>query len=305
MDPVLRRSTTIRVSLIVIPFLAIIVAARMLSPLIRDARIRSDLASVDDFIREDLAGVTVYRAAAVDPETARGLGVALAAFASELVEEWGEFFLLRPVPPPVVLEVFASSEQLATFHSEQYRETFHNLGGFYDSRSRLVAVPAPVFALESLRTLFHEGTHLVFDLSHSGSVGRFPIWLNEGLATYFEVTDLGGGGVLELGGVDRSAMRMLAEALDSGRIRSADQVLRSGPAEFRGERNGDYYSAAHGLVAYLMEGEGGALRRGFGSYYRELRSGRAVNPGLIYWKVDSDAESFDRGWRRFVSESVR
>ena len=220
------------------------------------------------------------------------------------MEEWGRDFGLGRSSGGLVLQVFESVQQLDIYHQSRFREEFHNLGGFYDAAGRLVAIPVPMDPIAPLATLFHEGTHLVFDLASSGGIGRYPIWVNEGLATFFEGSRSAPDGSIRLGGKDMRAFALAKAALDSGRIASFDAMVQSGPAQFRGERNADYYAAAHTLAAYLLLGEEGRFRTGFGRYVRELKTGGRSSPGLIYFKLDENRDALDEGWRRFISRSL-
>jgi len=301
----LSRRTKLRLALLLaVPFLAIVLLAHFLAPRVRDWKLRSDLAALgDSFSRIDVGDVQVYHDAGVPVEVARALGETLASFSRRLVGEYGEPFLLRPVPAPMVLELFASNRQLAQFHQRRFGEEFHNLGGFYEPRSRVVALP--VEKLESaLRTTLHEGTHLVFDLASSGGLGSYPIWLNEGIATFFEASRVDPSGEVRLGGRDPVAFARVAAAIDRGEI-SLDRLLASGPAEFRGPQNGLLYAAAHTFVAFLLLGEEGRYAPRFARYFRELRGGVRSSPRLIYFHLDETESDLEEGWRRFIRRSSR
>ena len=294
-----RKVTWIRWTLIATPFVIVIAAAYFLSPALRERRLQVDLGRVSDtFTRLDVGAVQTYHPDSVPAEHARFLATALETFCDALVGEWGDFFRLRRVPAPMILQVFESTAQLEEFHRNRFRDEFHNLGGFYDAGSRLIALPAGP-GIEAVRTVFHEGTHLVFDLSHSKSIGRLPIWVNEGLATYFEESQSGPDG-FSLGGLNVPMARVVSDALERGLIRGSEQIVEAGPREFQGTDNALYYAAAHTLVAYLLQGEEGAYRNAFGSYYRELLGGGRRTRGLVYFKVGKQPEEMDEGWRRFI-----
>lgn len=302
--PLSRKVSVIRWSLIVAPFVVVIAAAYFLSPALRDRQLRSELARVGaEFTRLDAGAVTAYYPAAVEPEVVRALASSLETFCAALVSEWGDFFRLKPVPAPLVLEVFESGAQLEQFHSKRYREKFHNLGGFYDARSRLIALPIGP-ASTTLNTVFHEGTHLVFDLSSSKSIGRFPIWLNEGLATYFAESGPMDGR-FQLGGLNVGMAQLVAVAQERGLLTSTEQIIEAGTAEFQGVDNGLYYAAAHTLAAFLLQGEEGVYRDSFGSYFRELLGGGRPSRRLIYFKLGKQPEEIDEGWRRYIERAIR
>lgn len=312
-----RRSTILLGAILIAPFALIILGAHFLSPILRDNKLRSELARVGEaFERLDVGDVRVYYDASIDGEVARRSGRVLDGFCDAFVAEWGGLFSLRRVEAPITLEIFASNAQLESFHKRRFRGEFHNLGGFYDTQLRLIAVPVGPFGLPDLSTILHEGTHLVFDASTAKGIGRYPIWVNEGLATYFEVTPLdanpgsaaargdedrlASSGRPEYGGYQLAFFDLTVDALESGRLRGIDALVQAGPPEFSGPDNAVYYAAAHTFVAYLLEGDDGAYRRAFGRYFDDLRSGRKADPGLIYYRLDSSPESIEEGWRRFL-----
>ncbi len=315
--PLSRRTNLILAAIVLGPFAVLILAAHFLSPALRDNKLRSELARVgESFERLDVDDVRVYYDASIDPPVAGDAGRALGAFCETLVEQWGDLFSLRRVEAPIILEIFASNAQLESFHKRRFREEFHNLGGFYDTRSRLIAVPIGPFGAPDVSTILHEGTHLVFDLSTAKGIGRYPIWVNEGLATYFEVTPLGGnrrnpgvredgarlasGDGLGSGGVQLAFFDLTFDALASGRLGGLDALVKAGPTEFSGPDNAIYYAAAHTFVAYILLGDDGAYRRAFGRFFDDLRGGGKPDPGLIYYRLGSSPESVEEGWRRFL-----
>lgn len=104
---------------------------------------------------------------------------------------------------------------------------------------------------ETFRTLRHEVTHA---LLHE-FVGAPPLWLNEGLAEYFEGLQTAGSG----GRVAGNAW--YAELLDlagEGRIALALETLGAGPEAFRNPRLAElYYAQSWALVDVLMASDSG------------------------------------------------
>ncbi len=59
------------------------------------------------------------------------------------------------------------------------------------------------------------------------------------------------------------------------------------------------YSQMAGLAAYLIEGEGGAMREPLVAHLRALYEGKA-RPGDLFERLGKPTEELDAGYRRFL-----
>lgn len=104
---------------------------------------------------------------------------------------------------------------------------------------------------ETFRTLRHEVTHA---LLHE-FVGAPPLWLNEGLAEYFEGLQTAGSGGRVAGNAWYAELLALA---GEGRLALALETLGAGPEAFRNPRLAElYYAQSWALVDVLMASDNG------------------------------------------------
>ncbi len=180
----------------------------------------------------------------------------------------------------LTLDLWESQEELARYYRNTRREDFSNNGGYYDPGSRTIAIVVPPLADSAYRyasvrrSAFHEATHLAFDVFTSGRGARYPRWLSEGLAVYFEGTTVEDGRA-EIGGRSRLTSQLLLRAararlgLELGDSEKKEAELpdlthlMAAEGEFRSENNDLYYAQSMLLTHYLMEEAGGEVRSAF------------------------------------------
>jgi len=173
----------------------------------------------------------------------------------------------------LTIDLWESQEELARYYQSIHRDDFSNNGGYYDPSSRTIALVAGADYDSLRRAVFHEATHLIFDLFASGRGGRFPRWLGEGLAVYFEGAVVEGGEV-RVGGREALTPELVALArlarhghgLGEGpgpELPDLDDLLASEPQNFRSETNVLYYAQSAFLVHFLLEEAGPDVRQAF------------------------------------------
>jgi len=296
-----RRRTIGTVLVFVVPFLALFAVAHFLLPRARDWTARRPLGSAGrDLVRDEVGSVVLYAFPSADPAAMRGMAERLEGFCRSLVATWGEFFHLRTVPPPITLQVFAGRDDLVTVHAGRFHEDFANLGGFYDPGERLVALAWTGDPEGFEEALFHEATHLVFDVSRVGLAPLSP-WLSEGLATYFAVSRVGPAGSGRIGGADPRLFAIAARAEREGTLPALRDLLEAGADRFAGEGNRVLYAAAHVTVAFLLDADGGKYREAFRRTYAAWRRIGSADPRLLYWNLLEDAATVEASWRRFLT----
>lgn len=126
--------------------------------------------------------------------------------------------------------------------------------------ARIMASPA---AAGLVATLVHEATHqLAFNCGMHRRLAPVPLWVSEGIATYFETPDLASsGGWRGIGPPNRPRLDHFLAHHRSGDIAAiiaSDERFRAADAPL------DAYAAAWALTRYLME----AKKREFVQYLR-------------------------------------
>jgi hypothetical protein len=142
-----------------------------------------------------------------------------------------------------------------------------SIGGFYSARDRRLVVQRAPRAELTRAMLRHEAVHAI---AHE-AIGPLPMWLNEGLAEYFERLDPRAGGA-RVGAAGEWLLLLDAMALDE-RLALFDRALAAEHDGFHGPEHEAMYAAAWALVSYLM---GDAERR---AQLRRLLEAQRRTPG--------------------------
>jgi tetratricopeptide (TPR) repeat protein len=134
-----------------------------------------------------------------------------------------------------------------------------------DKHYIVVNLDAPPEARQ--RVVYHEYSHLVVRLS----LGNLPLWLNEGLATFYEMTRVRADRV-EIGHIDPVRLRYLRSAHP---MSIADLfAIEGGSREYQDRgRVQLFYAESSVLTHYLFLGDGGRHREGLLRYLRLLADG--------------------------------
>jgi len=234
---------------------------------------------------------------------AQRLAADFEGFTTALYRTYGEPLDLHPVEDRITIRVFATHADLVKFAGRHMKQDLSHAGGFYDPASWSIALTLRP-PRELLPVLYHEATHLIMDRSARAGSPAWSLWLAEGMAVYFEHSGVVGGRP-RLGGADRrKAAAVWALARQRRHIPLA-QLVRGGPALFRGKLASLAYTEAGLLVAYLLEGAAGTLRQPFFRYVDLERRPGPCPPQALEASLGVSLDTLETDWLNFLKGAAR
>ncbi|MHC4471774.1 MAG: hypothetical protein ACYS99_12510 [Planctomycetota bacterium] len=207
-------------------------------------------------------------------------GEILQHFTDEMLARYGDALGLRPAESRYEVYVFDDHADLAEYSRDELGSDMEYNGGFYLRSLRALGVVGRRSPIELVRPLFHEATHMMLDTWTRGSGHEWSRWFEEGVATYFEESSVEDGR-LRLGGYDERAARRVVGAIENGRWIPVSALIGAPGSAYESEDNWLYYRESALLVHWLLEGEGGAQRERFFSYFEEERAPGPVGPSAF------------------------
>lgn len=120
----------------------------------------------------------------------------------------------------------------------------------------------------TLDVLFHEGTHLMVQLTRPGFF--FPIWVNEGLAEYYGSSIVDANGRIVTGIVQEGRLAALRSAVAEGKYIPLESLLLTPQRGF----GSLHYAEAWCFVHYLIEHD--KYSSGFKSFFYALVTGTGI-----------------------------
>ncbi len=169
------------------------------------------------------------------------------------------------------------------------------VGGFYDGK-KIVAYLGKQGGLQgTLSTLFHEGTHQFQGLVLGRNMWKAKIWLIEGLAVFFEATDVQGKRV-STGAIPKDRLAHVKRAITSGGHVKLRDLIRMEQAQF----GALHYAHAWSLIYFLVNGTQGGKKR-FVEYWERTKVGVDDPVGLFEELFDRPMEEIEAAWKAYVT----
>lgn len=177
-------------------------------------------------------------------------------------------------------------------------------GGVFIASKNLLATYVQGRPRWSVReVLRHEGQHQFF---HAFIGGDRPIWINEGLATYFESSMLAGDKMV-MGGVSLIHLLRLKLAVKAGKLPSLEDVMTVSHRGWHDNmRQGNLmgqlqYPAVWSLVHYLRHGAGAGGRKALDRYLRELNRRNDPERAIVRaFGKGRDLQKLEQGWHEYI-----
>ena len=155
--------------------------------------------------------------------------------------------------------------------------------------------------------LQHEGLH---QFAHNYLGSHVPLWLNEGLAEYFEQAQIIQGkvkqGIAEPGRIER-----LKAAIEAEEIFQFDELLNISGDEWRANmvsgspRGSLQYIQSWSIVYFLIHADKGKYRRAFQKYLNQLSNGRTHKSAFQTAFGATDTRRFHARWQHFAREQLK
>lgn len=179
-------------------------------------------------------------------------------------------------------------------------EGLGNSAGLYDSgRQRIVARnDGPLD--RTLRVLRHEGCHQFINQYINP---RMPIWIDEGLAVFFEEADLCGNS-LQFGAVPTARVELLRKALADDNLHSMQEILGMDNEQWIAALRSDVqrsrllYCEVWSIVHLLVLADDGKYRPALDRYLALLA--RKADPAEARRAAFGDVAAFNEKWRQYI-----
>ncbi len=164
-----------------------------------------------------------------------------------------------------------------------------------DGRDTIAVFKRRTDEFHTLSTLYHEATHQFITMVMG--VSRLPpLWLNEGLAVYFE-TSVIRDGKLQVGIIPRNRLMLLQKHLRAGTHVPLADLIRRG----RGNYDSLCYSQGWSLVYFFLHARNGAYRTRFDRYFKMLKEGQDADESFRAC-FTTDMDQFEGAWKQFFLE---
>ena len=199
-------------------------------------------------------------------------------------------------PVPTVVMVFATDRSMTPV-KPLFRGNPIEIGGYFQSGEDVnyIAVNAEILDLAVL-TIFHEYAHFLV----TNSQGRVPVWVGEGLAELYEVTQqLDGGKSVVIGRAPAHHIALLQRSTLMP-IKELVAVERSASVYNEGNRRSVLYAQSWALVHYLTLGNQARAPQ-FRAYLSALRAGTPDQEAFAA-AFGKDAGGLDRELFEYVRQ---
>jgi len=196
--------------------------------------------------------------------------------------------------PPIVVMAFPDSASMEPFRPVRDGKPA-SLTAFFHRSSDENLIVLPLTEEVSLQAILHEYTHLL--LRHNDSY--WPLWLKEGMAEIYGTLQIIGGRTVRIGRPLPEHLSLLAKDPMLS-VHDLFAVTHSSPEYNERERQGIFYAQSWLLAHYLMIGDQGAHRPGFGQLSVLLRQGQSPEqaftnalkvPGVV---IEKELRSYSR-----------
>lgn len=209
-------------------------------------------------------------------------------------------------PERMALYLFKTQRDYIDF-LRQFRIDGTNSGGIFVVQPKLLAVATWVQGKsrsETFRTLQHEGFH---QFAHRYIGPTLPIWINEGLAVYFESGILVGK-TFRLGLADVRRVLAIQNAIEHNRVIRFDRLLNMTADQWQQGLLGDVeraqflYDQSWSIVHFLIHAEDGKYRRAFETMLHLIADGQRVHRAFTTAFNSSDTRLFAAKWKQFARQ---
>ena len=160
---------------------------------------------------------------------------------------------------------------------------------------KLMAVVGEKAATPDWKVVQHEGFHQFVAAVIGGDI---PVWVNEGLAEYFEEAVFTGDG-LESGLIPQARLERVRRLINSGDARSIPTMMEITRKSWNDEMTRANYDRAWSMVHFLGHADGGAYEKRFNGFLRDVS-----RKGLTWQQAwarnfEPRTDGFDRAWRDY------
>lgn len=213
------------------------------------------------------------------------------ALEQQFQEMFTRFRLGKPPKEQLAVLIFAERAEFMKYRADHgMRDSEHTVGHFDPTRKEIVLFwsddPEDV-----LSTLYHEVTHYVTSLF--APRGNMPLWVDEGLAVYFETAQFKNG-KLTTGQVPYGRLLQLQEAVKKREHHSLAQLMKMVDYD-----RYDLLAYAQGwsVVYYFAKNN---LAHGFGLYLEEIKNGRDHVQAFKKAFNGATPEQLEQAWKTWV-----
>ncbi|MFN3168479.1 MAG: DUF1570 domain-containing protein [Phycisphaeraceae bacterium] len=266
-------------------------------------------AQTEDVIRiEPTPKLTVYRSKhyRVHTPLSRDEVLPYARHMDALFKQYdARFGTLVPAPvEPMSLYLFETQQQYDRFLQEHDIDATHSGGMFFVTHKlRGLATWAEAGnRRKTFEVLQHEGFHQ-FAWHTFGP--DLPVWVNEGLAQYFESAVLRDG-KLSLGMIRRPRIEKVRTAIREGDALPIEQLMAVSGKQWAQrlrddpEHAGLSYAQSWSLVFYLIHGDGGKHKQPFTEYLKRLSQGDSHGDAQLMAFGQSGMIALEEDWQRYA-----
>jgi len=241
---------------------------------------------------------TYYRVRTnTSPQVARYIGTMMDAQAVAMLR----IFQFKMTLSKIAIWATRTREEFLAVGSGLLRQPISPMtGGFWTTANggTIVLPYVQERGMEPGKVLLHEATH---QFLHRAVGPRIPLWLNEGLAVYFEESRYNPvAGRLETGFVPRERLMMLQAEIKHGQALGLQNLLGATQMEF----GPSHYGAAWSFIYWLLRSSDNkeALRRqkALNQYLFDLKAGKSTDHKQLFVYLGISAAEADKQWKEWV-----
>jgi RNase P/RNase MRP subunit p29 len=215
----------------------------------------------------------------------------LAAVMDKMCDEYVSIFKFEhAITRPFPIHIYASQQEFMSRTGMG-----QGTGGFYDGK-KIVAFHGSLGSLNTQSVLFHEGTHQFQGLVMGRNMWRAKIWLIEGLAVFFEASEVQGRR-LRTGAIPAGRLANVKRAINSGSYVRLRDLIRMDQAQF----GAIHYAHAWSLIYFLVNGTKGGKKR-FVQYWEEVKNGHPDQVKLFEELFNKPIEEIEAAWKDYVKQ---
>lgn len=181
-------------------------------------------------------------------------------------------------------------DRLADYHAAGGRP---GSAGVFDGR-RLMAVLGAGPHSDRWSTVQHEGFHQFADAVITGDI---PMWVNEGLAVYFEHGIFTGDDYVT-GIIPPARLARVKQLIRTDAVKTIPQMMQISMQDWNAELSFVNYDQAWSMVHFLAHAEGGKYQRAFDGFLRSISNGEMWDDAWITQFGRGTAE-FQAQWREY------